>query len=91
VTTKKWEEKALSAVVDAAQSYETFSTDEVWDMLEKFGERSPRRTVGVWELGHQSCRGRADHHRDVLLQEKPSQRQSRTPGSYLAVGSVTIA
>jgi hypothetical protein len=38
---KNWEEKAFSAVVDAAQTYETFSTDEVWEMLEVFGEKPP--------------------------------------------------
>lgn len=38
---KNWVEKAYSAVVDAANSYDTFSTDEVWEALEIFGEKAP--------------------------------------------------
>jgi hypothetical protein len=38
---KNWEERAFSAVVDAAHSYESFTTDDVWEMLEIFGEKPP--------------------------------------------------
>jgi hypothetical protein len=41
VGTKNWEDKAFSAVVDAAHIYDSFTTDEVWQMLEVWGEKAP--------------------------------------------------
>lgn len=36
-----WQDKAFSAVVDAAVTYGKFTTDEVWEMLEIWGEKPP--------------------------------------------------
>lgn len=38
---KNWEDKAYSAVVDAAYNYETFTTDDVWELLEVWNEKPP--------------------------------------------------
>lgn len=44
-----WANKAFSAVIDAAYTYKTFTTDEVWDMLEVWGEKPPAdsRSMGA--------------------------------------------